>query len=138
MTLNDPLALVLLILAPVVVVLIVRPKQRANLRFSTLRDVSLVGKSWRIRGRRLLVVARVLCIILLVVALARPRMGNKQSKRFTKGVVMELVVDPAGFSVLNRARLFCGHVLFHQCRRNPGRPSTTGDPDFVPRRVGRS
>lgn len=88
--------LFLLILAPVTGWLMMRRKGRAQLRFSSLRDAGTVRKSWRIRFRRLLVVARILCIVLLVVALARPRKGSKIQKISTKGVILELVVDRSG------------------------------------------
>ena len=88
--------LILLILAPLVWYLQRRRSSRAQLRFSTLREAGGLGKSWRIRLRWLPVAARMACILLLVVALARPRQGSKHHKVSTKGVILELVVDRSG------------------------------------------
>jgi Ca-activated chloride channel family protein len=91
--LNTPWALALLALVPVMLLLMRRRGTGANLRFSSLRNIKQAGVSWRIRFRPLLGLARILCIILLIFALARPRQGIKHSIESTKGVVMELVVD---------------------------------------------
>lgn len=96
MNLYSPWLLLLLLLAPLGGYLMLRRGGRARLRFSSLRDASRAGSSWRIRLRGLLVVARVVCIALLVLALARPREGSKIQKISTKGVALELVVDRSG------------------------------------------
>ncbi len=96
MQLYSPWALVLLALVPLLFFLAQRRGGRANLRFSSLRNIRRAGVSWRIRFRPLLALARILCIILLILALARPRQGSKHSIESTRGVVMELVVDRSG------------------------------------------
>lgn len=96
MELYSPWVLILLVLAPLTVYLMIRRGGRARLRFSSLRDARRVGTSLRIKLRPLLVVARMLCIALLVVALARPRQGSKFHEISTKGVALELVVDRSG------------------------------------------
>lgn len=88
-----PWGLVLLFLVPVVVYFMVRSGGRSRLRFSCLADVAVARRSWRVPMRWLVVVARVVCVVLLVLALARPRQGSKQHKQLTRGVVMQLVVD---------------------------------------------
>jgi len=88
--------LVLLVLAPVMWALLRRGGARAPLRFSTLREAKAVHRSWRVHLRWLLKAARIACIVLLVVALARPREGSKFEKRSTKGVALEIVVDRSG------------------------------------------
>jgi Ca-activated chloride channel family protein len=52
--------------------------------------------SWRIRFRPLLTIARLLCVALLIVALARPRKGTVLSEISTEGVAIEAVVDRSG------------------------------------------
>jgi len=52
--------------------------------------------SWRIRCRPLLTIARLLCVALLIVALARPRRGTVLSEISTEGVAIENVVDHSG------------------------------------------
>lgn len=96
MQLYSPWALLLLALVPLVLFLTRRRGLWANVRFSSLRNIRQAGVSWRIRFRGLLGLARILCIVLLVLALARPRQGSKHSIESTKGVVMELVVDRSG------------------------------------------
>ncbi|MCP4710413.1 MAG: VWA domain-containing protein [Planctomycetes bacterium] len=96
MELYSPWVLVLLALAPLTVYLMIRRGGRARRRFSALRDARGVGGSLKIRLRPLLVIARMLCIALLVVALARPRQGSKFHEISTKGVALELVVDRSG------------------------------------------
>jgi Ca-activated chloride channel family protein len=49
--------------------------------------------SWRQRFRPALVVARLLCLALLILALARPRKGTVLSEISTEGVAIEAVVD---------------------------------------------
>ena len=96
MQLYSPWVLLLLLLVPLTGYLMLRGGGRARLRFSSLRDVRAVGPSWRIRLRWLLVLARVVCLALLVVALARPRQGSQYHRVSTKGVALELVVDRSG------------------------------------------
>ncbi|HPY78131.1 MAG TPA: VWA domain-containing protein, partial [Anaerohalosphaeraceae bacterium] len=96
MQLYSPWALLLLALVPLILFLTRRRGLWANVRFSSLRNIRQAGVSWRIRFRGLLGLARILCIVLLVLALARPRQGSKHSIQSTKGVVMELVVDRSG------------------------------------------
>jgi len=94
--LHSPWILLLLLLGPLTAYLMLRRRSRARLRFSSLRDARAVPKSWRIRLRPMLMLARMACIVLLVVALARPRQGSKYHKISTKGVALELVVDRSG------------------------------------------
>lgn len=96
MQLYLPWVLVFLALVPLTAYLMCRRSGRAPLRFSSLRDVGAVHRSWRIRLRILLVVMRMVCIAMLVVALARPRQGSTHHKISTKGVILELVVDRSG------------------------------------------
>jgi len=90
------LLLLLIIFIPLMLFLGRRRGVRAPLRFSSLREAGAVRPSWRIRLRGLLTVARLICITLLIVALARPRQGTTFEKVSTNGVVMELVVDRSG------------------------------------------
>ncbi len=52
--------------------------------------------SWRLRFRWLLVLLRLICVGLLIVAIARPRKGTVLSNIATEGVAMEIVVDRSG------------------------------------------
>jgi Ca-activated chloride channel family protein len=52
--------------------------------------------SWRLRFRPVLKLLRIACLILLIIALARPRKGTKISETATEGVAIEVVADRSG------------------------------------------
>ncbi|MGA2071618.1 MAG: VWA domain-containing protein [Sedimentisphaerales bacterium] len=96
MQLYSPLALLLLLLIPLLGWLMLRNKQTAAVTFSSLNAVRDCPVSWRVRLRPLLVVARLVCLALLIIALARPRKGAVLSEISTEGVAIEIVVDHSG------------------------------------------
>jgi Ca-activated chloride channel family protein len=96
MQLYSPWALLLLLLVPVLGWLMLRKKQTASVTFSSLNAVRNCPVSWRVRLRPLLVVARLVCLALLIIALARPRKGTVLSEISTEGVAIEIVVDHSG------------------------------------------
>ncbi|MHC4621846.1 MAG: BatA domain-containing protein, partial [Planctomycetota bacterium] len=73
MKLYSPWALLLLLLLPVLAYLMVRRKGTAAVKFPSLGELRSCPVSWRLRFRPLLVAARLVCLGLLIVALARPR-----------------------------------------------------------------
>ncbi len=96
MELYSPWALLLLLLLPLVGYLMLRKKRGAAVRFPSLVDMRNCPVSWRLRLRPLLVVARLLCLALLILALARPRKGTVLSEISTEGIAIEAVVDRSG------------------------------------------
>lgn len=94
--LYSPWALLLLLLVPVVVWLMVRKGRSAGLKFSSVEGIKSSKVSWRVKSRWVLVLFRVLCLILLITALARPRYGMKKTVISTEGVAIQLVVDCSG------------------------------------------
>ena len=96
MQLYSPWALILLLVLPVMAYLLLRKKRTAAVRFPSLLDMKSCLVSWRIRFRPLLTIARLLCVALLIVALARPRKGTVLSEISTEGVAIEAVVDHSG------------------------------------------
>jgi Ca-activated chloride channel family protein len=96
MQLYSPWALILLLVLPVMAYLMLRRKGTAAVRFPSLVDMKGCMVSWRIRFRPVLTVARLLCVALLIVALARPRKGTVLSEISTEGVAIEAVVDHSG------------------------------------------
>lgn len=96
MQLYSPWSLLLLLIAPAAIYLMSRKKRCATVKFPSLEGIKRCPPSWRLRLRPLLTAARVLCIIFLVVALARPRKGTAISEIATEGVAMEVVVDHSG------------------------------------------
>jgi Ca-activated chloride channel family protein len=92
----SPWALLLLLTLPFVGYLMLRRKGGAAVKFPSLVDMRNCPVSWRLRLRPLLVVARLLCMALLIVALARPRKGTTLSEISAEGVAIEAVVDRSG------------------------------------------
>jgi len=93
MQLYSPWALLLLLLLPLAAYLMLRKKRGAAVRFPSLMDMRSCPVSWRQKFRPILVVLRLLCLALLIVALARPRKGTKIAQVSTEGVAIEAVVD---------------------------------------------
>ena len=96
MQLYSPWALILLIILPAMAYLMLRRKGTAAVRFPSLVDMKNCLLSWRIRFRPILMFARLLCVALLIVALARPRKRTVLSEISTEGVAIEAVVDHSG------------------------------------------
>ncbi len=96
MEFNSPLTLLLLILLIPAGWFLVRPGRYASLKYSYLgrfAELSVSGKGIKYYGRFVLVVCRLLCIGLIIIALARPQEGKKVSLSSTKGVIMQVVLD---------------------------------------------
>ena len=96
MDLYSPWALVLLLILPILWYVTVRRKRTASVKFSSLGYIKSCPVSWRLRLRPLVTAARLLCVGLLVVALARPRKGTVLSEISTEGVAIQAVVDHSG------------------------------------------
>lgn len=96
MQLYSPWALLLLLVLPVMAYLMLRKKRTAAVRFPSVVDLKSCLISWRIRFRRLLPAARLICVGLLIFAIARPRKGTVLSEISTEGVAIEVVADRSG------------------------------------------
>ncbi|MBN2021024.1 MAG: VWA domain-containing protein [Sedimentisphaerales bacterium] len=88
--------LLLLLIIPVLGWLGFRKKNTAAVTFSSLNAVQNCPVSLRLRLRPLLVFARLACLALLIIALARPRKGTVLSEISAEGVAIEIVVDHSG------------------------------------------
>ena len=93
MELYSPYVLLLLLLLPVMAYRMLRKKAAAAVKFPSLADMRTMLVSWRLRLRPLLALARLACLALLIVAMARPRQGTVRSEISTEGVAIEVVVD---------------------------------------------
>lgn len=89
-------ALLLLLLVPVFYRRFYLARKPAAMAFSSLPLVAQVSSSWRARLMWLLPVLRTLAIVLLIVALARPRKGNEQTRVQAEGIAIQLVADRSG------------------------------------------
>ncbi len=97
MTFNEPGLLLLLLALPVILLLKWRVgDQAAPGRFSNLDLLSGFRTTWRIRYRWLPALIRVGALALLVVALARPQVGQAETVLPGQGIDIALVLDLSG------------------------------------------
>ena len=92
----SPWALLLLLVLPVLGYVMLRRNRGAAVKFPSLVDMRRCPVSWRLRLRPALVALRLLCLALLILALARPRKGTVLSEVSTEGIAIEAVVDRSG------------------------------------------
>jgi len=88
-----PYAFVLLFILPPLAFFMLRQRRTAAVRFSSLSELKRCPGSWRLRFRPVLIVLRLLCLVFLIVAIARPREGTAISEVSTEAVALEVVVD---------------------------------------------
>mgnify|MGYP003986819241 FL=1 len=95
--LKDPLILCLIIiLIPLVLANYIFRKDRGIMRFSSLNYFKRIEQGSSVKYRHILITLRVLIIILLVIALARPQSGKAHSKVTTEGIDIILALDVSG------------------------------------------
>lgn len=70
-----------------------RKRRTAALVFSSLRQLKESGKSWRIKFRKTLVLLRMLVLIALLIAFARPRKGLETIQTAKEGIAIQMVID---------------------------------------------
>lgn len=83
----------ILLLAPLAVYLHQHRGRRAPLRFSSTSDIGRAGTSLRQNLLGVPLTLRVLVLVLLAIALARPQMGTEQIRDVSRGVAIEMVLD---------------------------------------------
>ncbi len=89
-------AWLLLLAIPLLLYVQYRRRRRGSLRFSSTGHAAHAGRSWRQRILLTPTILRILALILLVAALARPQKGKEQIHIVSKGVAIEMVVDRSG------------------------------------------
>ncbi len=99
----------IIILVPLILANYIFRKDSGNLRFSSLSYFKRIEQGSSIKYRHILISLRVLAIILLVIALARPQSGKSHSKVTTEGIDIVLALDVSGSMLaedfnLNRKR----------------------------------
>jgi len=90
-----PWMLLLLLAVPVLGWVMAR-RSPAAVRFSSIGLVKGCPLSWRVKLRPVLIAARLVCISLIIVALARPRRGTVISEVSKEGIAIEAVIDRSG------------------------------------------
>jgi Ca-activated chloride channel family protein len=93
MNFANPEALVLLLLVPLVLWWSLRPRQRGTARFSHLGMAARLPWGWAVHGPALLSGLRILVLVLLIVALARPQTADARVQTHTEGIAIQLVID---------------------------------------------
>ncbi len=90
---ESPWMFLLLLLIPVLAYCSMRRESRASLRFSSTAAAQTLAGSWRQRLAFLPILLRVLVLIGIVVALARPQQGAERVRDISRGVAMHMIVD---------------------------------------------
>ncbi len=88
--------LLLLVIPGLILWLRFRSAGGATVRFSSTENVVRTGKSIRQKLAFLPLLIRILALVCLVLALARPQTGREQVRDISKGVAVEMVVDRSG------------------------------------------
>jgi Ca-activated chloride channel family protein len=76
-----------------------RGRGRAAVRFSSMRSLRRVPPTFRHRLRPVVPTLRVMAVVLLLVAFARPRKGDEVTEVATQGVAIQMVLDRSGSMV---------------------------------------
>ncbi len=95
---HDPHWLYLLLLVPALVGLYAWAERRgrSSLRFSDLSIFARIRPAWTLRVRHLPFSMRVLALMLLILALARPQAGFSEEEVLTEGIDILLALDNSG------------------------------------------
>jgi Ca-activated chloride channel family protein len=92
----SPWILLFLLILPILTVMRWRRYGSAAVTFSSVDKFDACPVSWRQRLRPWLFTVRLLCIALLIIAMARPRKGTKIEHLSTEDVAMMITVDHSG------------------------------------------
>jgi Ca-activated chloride channel family protein len=95
---EDPwlLALLALVAFGVALSMVRARRPAAGVLFPSLGLVPSTGVGWRVRGRWILLVLRVVALVLFIVALARPQIVRASVQSISEGIDISLVVDTSG------------------------------------------
>jgi Ca-activated chloride channel family protein len=90
---ESPWAFLLLLVVPFLIWFRHFRIKGGSIRFSTVGNAARAGKSLRQKLSWMPAFIRILALVLLIVALARPQTGREQIREISKGVAIEMVVD---------------------------------------------
>ncbi len=96
MTFHNPLLLLVLVIVPPLIYWYFRRRGASPVPFPSIGIVKKLKPSFWQRRRHIVIILRSVAIVLLVIALARPRYGNEQTKVTTEGIDIVLAVDVSG------------------------------------------
>ncbi len=93
---ESPWVFLLLLLIPFLIGLKHFRIKGGSIRFSSVGNASIAGKSLRRKLLWLPAFMRIVALVLLIIALARPQTGREQIREISKGVAIEMLVDRSG------------------------------------------
>ncbi len=93
---QDPLWLLLLVPLAVVVVLAIRGARRTAVVYSETALLARLPQTAAQRIKRVLPWVRMMGMVLVVVALARPQLGKEEVRVQTEGVAIQMCIDRSG------------------------------------------
>lgn len=93
---ESPWAFLLLILIPALPLIRRFTIKPAAIRFSSTGNASKAGTSLRRKFYQLPFLLRIIALVCLVIALARPQIGREQIVDVSKGIAIEMVIDRSG------------------------------------------
>ncbi|QEG42154.1 VWA domain-containing protein [Roseimaritima ulvae] len=88
--------LLLLLLVPLLAWRLFAPRQHPAIRFSGVKAMQQIPPTLRQRLRWLPAALTLAAVVVLIVALARPRLGQEQTVSETEGIAIEMLVDRSG------------------------------------------
>ncbi len=86
----------LLLLIPLLIWWQLKKQHTPSMRLSTTNHVKLLAPTWRVRFRPMLTVLRVLALVALIIALARPQSSSVSETLDSDGIDMVLSIDVSG------------------------------------------
>jgi len=92
----NPWAFFLLLALPAVVFYLLRFGRPGTVRFSSTANLKRAGASFRTNFAMIPLALRILALVLIVVAIARPQQGHEKVKDVTQGIAIEMVLDRSG------------------------------------------
>ncbi len=93
---ESPWAFLLLLVIPAFLIVRRVTGKRGAIGFSSTRNAANSGRSWRRRLYQTPLALRMLALIALTFALARPQSGREEILDISKGVAIEMVIDRSG------------------------------------------
>ena len=93
---ESPWAFLLLIVIPALPFLRRLTIKKGSIRFSSIGNAARSGRSLRRQLYSLPLIIRILALVCITVALARPQTGREQILDISKGVAIEMVIDRSG------------------------------------------
>ncbi len=92
----DPIFLWLLLAVPLAAYFMFRRRREAAIKFSDISLLRNVRRSRRVKNRKILYALRLLALILLIIAMARPQAGKKTTEVSSEGIDIMLALDISG------------------------------------------